>query len=99
MIEQLAGGIFCGLDGLKVLYLQYNSIIYVDTQVFSFATHLQILASNVAGLCYVDILDTCTPKFDFFPPNLMMSLHHALIFYTMGVLSIPSILLHPYLLG
>ena len=89
MIEQFRWWDFCGLDRLKVI-LQYSSIKYVDTQVFSFA-HLQLLASNVAGLCcYADILD-CTPKFDDEFASCCNILHHGGIkyaIYTIAPLSI-----------
>ena len=90
-IKQLTVGVLCGLDKLQVLYLQYNNIIYVDAQVFSFATHLQLLSSNVTGLCcYAAIVD-CTPKFDDEFASCTNILHYGSIKYTTYTIAIISI--------
>ena len=91
MIEELLAETLCGLDGLQVLYLQNNNIMYVDAQAFSFTTHLQLLASNVTGLCcYVDVLD-CTPKFEDEFASCSNILHHGSIKYTIYTIAIVSI--------
>ena len=90
-IEQLIAGTLRGLGALQVLYLQNNNIIYVDSQVFSFTTHLQLLASNVGGLCcYIDILN-CTPKFEDEFASCSNILHHGSIKYTTYTIAIISI--------
>ena len=89
--QQLIVGTLCSLDGLQALYLPNNNIIYVDAHVFSFTTHLQVLASNVTGLCcYADILD-CSPKFDDEFASCSNILHHGSIKYTIYTISIISI--------
>ena len=90
-IEQLIAGTLCGLDELQVLHLQHNNIIYVNAKAFIFTTDLQLLASNVAGLCcYVNILD-CTPKFEDEFASCSNILHHSSIKYTIYTIAIISI--------
>ena len=63
LISAINKNMMCGLHNLKIFDLRGNDINFVDTSAFVLVTNLQVLESNIPGMCcYVDI-QHCSPKF------------------------------------
>ena len=82
---------FCGLASLQILYLQHNDIVFVHSHILSFIIHLQVLISNITGLCcYANIL-SCSPKFNNQLAPCTSILQHNAITYCLYIIAIISV--------
>ena len=64
LISALSKHTFCGLPSLNDLDLRGNDINFVDPLSFTFVSNLQILESNIQGICCHKDFRKCSPKFD-----------------------------------
>ena len=91
MLTHLERRTFCGLESLQILYLQYNDIVSVHSQILSFTTHLQVLISNITGLCcYANILRYAPEVHDQHAPCTSI-LHRSVITYCIYLIAIISV--------